>query len=177
PARPSPLPWSLVATMVSAETSTATLLDSATHRSGAYGVGDEVPGVGPVRRILPRRVEIWNRGALRTQRLDPVAAPSAPSALREIDRSVFSQPHTELHIVPAIQAGRASGFRVYGIRPGSLPDRLGLQNGDTVVSVNGLPITTPDEALTVYGELHTARTLSVEILRRGAPVRLEYTLH
>lgn len=79
-------------------------------------------------------------------------------------------------IVPSFKNGRAHGFKIFAIRPQSLYAVIGLQNGDTVVKINGHAITTPDQALAVYTKLRTARKISVELLRRGRSVTMRYEI-
>lgn len=79
-------------------------------------------------------------------------------------------------IVPAMQAGKPEGFKLYAIRPGSLLWRMGLRNGDVVLRVNGKHVTRPDEALRVYSMLRHARKVELTIRRRGKERILRYTL-
>lgn len=79
-------------------------------------------------------------------------------------------------IVPSIKDGKANGFKMYAIRPNSVYAKIGLQNGDTIHSVNGFEITSPDKALEVYTKVKSASSLSVQITRRGQLVTLEYTI-
>jgi hypothetical protein len=75
-------------------------------------------------------------------------------------------------VVPAMKDGKPDGFKLYAIRPGSLYARLGLQNGDTLQSLNGLALTTADAALEVYTKVRDAKRLEIAVTRRGAPVKL-----
>lgn len=79
-------------------------------------------------------------------------------------------------LVPARRDGRPLGFKIFGIRPVSVPAALGLKNGDLVRAVNGLPLSTPAEALEAYGQLQAAEAITLEITRRGVPMTLTYTL-
>lgn len=83
-----------------------------------------------------------------------------------------------LRLVPAVENGSPIGFRLFGIRPGSLPGRLGLRNGDTLRSVNGLPLTGEDSIAAAYHRIRTASYIFLNV-ERGAPgarslVRLRY---
>ncbi|HEY8432862.1 MAG TPA: PDZ domain-containing protein [Sandaracinaceae bacterium] len=62
--------------------------------------------------------------------------------------------------------GRSAGVRVLGVRRHSLLGRLGLQNGDTIVEVNGHPLG-PSNALELLARLADADALFVRIRRRG----------
>lgn len=78
-------------------------------------------------------------------------------------------------IVPAMKNGKANGFKLYAIRPRSVYARLGLSNGDTIVSVNGMSVDSADKALEVYTKLRDASKLVLELERRGKPVTLTIT--
>lgn len=71
-------------------------------------------------------------------------------------------------IVPAMAAGQPLGFRLYAIRPGSVWSAIGLANGDTIRSVNGVDLSTPDQALRAYATFKDARELRISVLRRIA---------
>jgi hypothetical protein len=73
-------------------------------------------------------------------------------------------------IVPAVKDGKSQGFRLYAFRPRSLFGRLGFQNGDTLVTINGFELTSVEKALEIYTKLREATLLEVEILRAGKPL-------
>jgi type II secretory pathway component PulC len=75
-------------------------------------------------------------------------------------------------VVPAVKDGKPDGFKLYAIRPNSLYARLGLQNGDTLQSINGLALSSADAALEVYTKVRDARRLEIALVRRGSPVKL-----
>jgi general secretion pathway protein C len=79
-------------------------------------------------------------------------------------------------IVPSIKDGKANGFKMYAIRPNSVYAKIGMQNGDTINSINGYEITSPDKALEIYTKVKSASSLSVQVTRRGQPVTMEYTI-
>ena len=75
-------------------------------------------------------------------------------------------------VVPAMRNGQAEGFKLYAIRPSSPFAKLGFANGDTVHSINGFELDTPDKALEVYTKLRDATSLTFDLTRRGKPVLL-----
>jgi general secretion pathway protein C len=79
-------------------------------------------------------------------------------------------------IVPSIKNGKANGFKLYAIRPSSVYAKIGLMNGDTIHSINGFDLTSPDKALEVYTKVREATSLSVNATRRGKPVSLNYSI-
>lgn len=89
------------------------------------------------------------------------------------DPSVISR---QARIVPSIKDGKANGFKMYAIRPNSVFAKIGLQNGDTIQSINGFDMSSPDKALEVYTKVRSASNLSISILRRGQPVQMDYSI-
>ncbi len=79
-------------------------------------------------------------------------------------------------IIPHTENGRTVGVKLYGIRRNSLLGRLGLQNGDMLRTINGYDMTSPDSALEAYSRLRGANNLSVNVVRRGNPMALEYNI-
>jgi general secretion pathway protein C len=90
-----------------------------------------------------------------------------------LDPSVVAR---QARIVPSIKDGKANGFKMYAIRPNSVFAKIGLQNGDTIQSINGFDMSSPDKALEVYTKVRSASNLSISILRRGQPVQMEYSI-
>jgi general secretion pathway protein C len=82
----------------------------------------------------------------------------------------------QARIVPSIKDGKANGFKMYAIRPNSVFAKIGLQNGDTIQSINGFDMSSPDKALEVYTKVRSASNLSVSILRRGQPLQMDYSI-
>jgi len=79
-------------------------------------------------------------------------------------------------VVPAVNAGKPDGFKLYAIRPSSVFAALGLQNGDTLKKISGFELTSADKALEAYTKIRDAKKITVEITRRGAPITLTYTI-
>ena len=101
----------------------------------------------------------------------------------ELDRKVvdkiLSNPTSVMRgarIVPSIKNGKANGFKLYAIRPKSVYAMIGLRNGDTIHSINGMELTSLDKGLEIYSKLKSASSLSVNATRRGKPVGLSYTI-
>ncbi len=80
-------------------------------------------------------------------------------------------------IVPAIRNGKPNGLKLYALRPGSFYTRIGLNNGDTVMAINQLPIGSgPDKLLDLYQKIKTQSRFVLSISRRGKPVQLSITI-
>ncbi|MDH5673452.1 MAG: hypothetical protein OEZ06_14960 [Myxococcales bacterium] len=79
-------------------------------------------------------------------------------------------------VVPHEQDGQVIGVKLYGIRRTSLLGKLGLQNGDTLRTINGYAMASPDTALEAYSKLRSASDLTIAVTRRGRVMNLEYQI-
>ncbi|HEU0032918.1 MAG TPA: type II secretion system protein GspC [Kofleriaceae bacterium] len=79
-------------------------------------------------------------------------------------------------VVPAMKNGKPEGIKLYAIRPNSPYAKLGLTNGDTLMSINNLELNSVDKGLEIYGKLRDSTSLQLEVVRRGKPVTLKYTI-
>ncbi len=79
----------------------------------------------------------------------------------------------QARIVPYMQDGVVTGFKLFAIRPNTLYSKLGIKNGDVILEINGIKLTNPKDALQAYQGLKDAQVVSVEILRRGKPKTLK----
>ena len=101
------------------------------------------------------------------------------SVEREVSRDVLLAALNEERpfsprIVPEVSNGRLLGLRLFGVREGSGLSRLGLVNGDVVLSINGSALGSPEEALAIYERAQTAEELVVELSRKGTPRELRF---
>ena len=79
----------------------------------------------------------------------------------------------QARIVPKQKDGEVLGYKLYGIRRGSLPKLLGLKNGDMLTAVNGEDLKSMDKAMALYTKLRRASNLSVSIERKGKNITKE----
>ncbi len=79
-------------------------------------------------------------------------------------------------IVPELRGGKPYGFRLFAVRPDGPFAKIGLQNGDTIISINGLEMTSPEKALEVYGKLKSASHLALGLERTGKKIAQDYTI-
>jgi hypothetical protein len=81
-----------------------------------------------------------------------------------------------VRVVPAMKNGKPEGLKLYAIRPSSVFGRLGFANGDTMVAVNKHRFDTSDDALEIYTQLREAKRIDVDLVRRGKPMTLVFTI-
>lgn len=111
-----------------------------------------------------------------------VVVPTAVSSTRVVDvrradlEQAMSDPKVA-RIVPTLHDGRMIGVKLYAIRPGSPLTAIGLENGDTLLAVNDVSITTADSILELY-RIHAAPDhFDLDIERRGERVRILVLVH
>ncbi len=80
-----------------------------------------------------------------------------------------------VRIVPATRQGATTGFRVDGLSASEPLAWLGFANGDTLHALDGKPLTSPDQVLTIFTALVAPpRMLEVGVIRRGRPGVLRF---
>ena len=83
---------------------------------------------------------------------------------------------TQARLKPNFVGGRPSGFSVSEIQPGSLMEKLGLQNNDVVKKVNGQAIDKPEDVFQAYSQLQRDSNIELEIERGGRREVLRYEI-
>ncbi|RME83581.1 MAG: PDZ domain-containing protein, partial [Zetaproteobacteria bacterium] len=83
---------------------------------------------------------------------------------------------TQARVIPHFTDGKADGFVITEIKPGSVFEQIGLQNGDLIKRVNGQTITTPQQAMALYQALDRANAIEVVVERQGQEITLHYDL-
>lgn len=78
----------------------------------------------------------------------------------------------QARIVPKQESGSVVGYKFYAIRSGSLPKRLGFENGDMLTAVDGKALTSIDQAMAIYARLRTTTRMELSLERRGKAIAL-----
>jgi hypothetical protein len=71
------------------------------------------------------------------------------------------------------KGGKPIGFRLVGLRSGALLTRVGLQNGDVVLSLNGTPLTSFDKAFEAYTRFRKTNVIDAAYVRDNKPLLVE----
>jgi general secretion pathway protein C len=79
-------------------------------------------------------------------------------------------------LLPEHENGQVKGIRVFGVTHDTLLGILGIEDGDSIRSVNGFDMTRPESALEAYARLRTASDLTVKVSRHGSIVTMHYHL-
>lgn len=78
--------------------------------------------------------------------------------------------------MPHFVDGKPAGIRMLALRPDSAFAKLGLGNGDIIQSINGFELGSIDKGLEIYQKLREATSLQMQVMRRGKPVEMNYTI-
>jgi C-terminal processing protease CtpA/Prc len=74
-----------------------------------------------------------------------------------------------LDLERVVENGKQIAMRVIGLRPDTTAARLGARNGDTIETVNGLPMTSIALAYQAGDEALKDKTITIRGKRNGAP--------
>lgn len=74
---------------------------------------------------------------------------------------------------PVVVNGEITGFRIFQFDQNSIFHKLGLQDGDIVREINGIPLNNVARTIQFLNGLREENQVQVNILRNGSPVALE----
>jgi len=101
----------------------------------------------------------------------------------EIDRKMLdtqladlSKLGSQARIVPNYRGGKYQGFKLVGVRPGSLYRSIGIRSGDVIKSINGKAIDSPNKAIELFEKLKNSTSIELDFERRGQPKTLNYSI-
>jgi general secretion pathway protein C len=175
------LPLRLLGTAAAADKalSWAAIEDLETKQHLVVRIDSEIKAGARVLKIERRRIVLQNGGRREELALEgdqPAAAPRTaqrgprPNARANLERlaenrfavnrsevqnlatnpsALFSQ----ARILPKYEGGQMVGVQVSAIKPGSLFEQAGLQNGDTITEINGQPVSGPEGAPQLFQKL------------------------
>jgi general secretion pathway protein C len=200
PAAP-PSDLTLVGTAVGPEEmSYAILISKEDQVQEVFRYGDEVSGYGRLIEIRPEYVRIMRGGETITIRMVDIgsftgrskaeASGSKATFVKKIgDRDYIldrdrvqqllenpEQILTDARLLPNFRNGRQYGFKLFEVRPAGLYESLGLRNGDILLKINGLDISSPDVAIKAMSALRGMDRISLDIMRGGSRLSLNYQI-
>jgi len=124
---------------------------------------------------LPVKAAMVRRGARRTA----AAPPNNDAALNQRLQTLngpggqgISQILSSARIVPQYFDGQMQGMRVDAIKPDSVFQKVGLQNGDIITEVNGIVIDRVEATSAIFDEFATAEAIDIAAMRGGSTVKL-----
>ena len=75
-----------------------------------------------------------------------------------------------------VDANPGGGVAVLQAPPGSLLEKLGLQDGDVVRSLNGVPVNSQADLMRLYQQFGQVGQVKIDGLRAGTPLQRDYNI-
>lgn len=176
-------------------TASAIIARGKNGREEIYGIGDKLPGGVTIREIHPEHIILERMGQLETLRLPrdsslgkftnsaPVAGSTksntSAEALKNIRKNIMKNPTSFAeYALPVIvkENGKQIGYRLQPQKKGDLLAEIGLEPSDVIISVNGVPLSDPKNAIRALRTLATATEVNVIVKRNGAEVPINIQL-
>jgi len=83
---------------------------------------------------------------------------------------------TQARAIPYLEQGKTVGFKISEIVPGSIYEKIGLQNGDIIQRVNSQDVDDPAKFFQLYQGLKNERSIAIDLLRGGQRQTLNYEI-
>jgi type II secretion system protein C len=195
PAPVSKLRLRLVGTNVgSKENSFAIIEDSSKNEQDVFDLNEKVFNQAKLIEIQRELVKIETNGKVETLLLDDgVPAPKVAAtedAAPSDDQTDFAVSESELNdslsnlplllsqarAVPYFRNGQSIGMRLFAIRKDSMYEKLGLQNGDIITTVNENSLSDPSQAIRLFEQLKNEKQVTVKLERNGSERAMNYSI-
>ena len=184
------LPLTLLGTAAAElpELSWAAIEDRESQQTLTLRIGDSVRNQAQVRRIERKRIVLEEKGALRELALEEPAdlpttqtpppqvrasrlpsrrpmAPPLPQLASGADEGARSPARlfSEARILPKYDAGQMVGVQVSAIKPGSLFEKMGIEDGDVITELNGMRIDSPEQSAKILLELTRSESFTIQV--------------
>lgn len=165
----------------------AILEEKGKKEQDVFELGDTIFGQAELVEVLAESVRIKEGGQIKTLELEE-GLKSAGATSGGDDASEFEISEEELgdalanlpkllsqaRAVPYFRNGKSIGMRLFAIRRGSLYEKLGLKNGDIILAVNDNSVSDPTQALKLFEQLKSERSIGVKVERNGQSKDLSY---
>lgn len=193
------LPLKLLGTAAAStiERSRAAIEDTKTRKHMVVAVGDQLKGhrLVRVKRIERTRIVLDNAGrseelVLKGGAFTPRAKKRGNANGAKRDRRANRKPSlnerlkklggeggvanilSSARITPDYNEGEMRGMKVDSIKPESIFERIGFQNGDVITEVNGIVVDRISATNAIFEELSSADAIETAVLRGGEALTL-----
>ena len=165
------------------------------NQQDAFRIDEEIFDKATLVEIYSDRVEIRHNGKIELLTLEDDAGKGASVDAKaqggvvkvdenqyvvdedELDKALDNLPVLlqQARAVPYFKDGKSVGLRLFAIKSGSLFQKLGFRNGDILKSINGNSLADPSQALKLFEDLKSERSISVvsERARKESEIKYE----
>ena len=183
---------------VDGKTLSAAVVNTGGKRDVAVRLGEEVEKGVTLASVQPDHIEISRNGARERVDLDKRLVPPGPLrpgapgtrgfrinvantganqfSLSRSELNTTLQDPSQLTYTGRIGIAPQGGVRMDSAPAGSLPDKLGLKEGDVIKSINGQSVNSPGDLARLYGQFSSITNIRVEVVRGGNPVALNFQI-
>jgi general secretion pathway protein C len=88
----------------------------------------------------------------------------------------LSQVLTQARALPYVENGKTVGFKINDIMPGSIFEKIGIQNGDVIQKINAQDMDDPGKFFQLYQGLKEEKNITVDLMRAGQRQTLNYEI-
>ncbi len=162
-----------------------------------FAIGQEVTAGAILQAVYPDRVLLTRQGITESLMLEGVndnassgvssgTLPGAAGGIYQRSQNDYVVPRSvvnaQLHkpqdfLSQALMVPNPTGgFLVREIQPDSVYQKLGLQVGDVIRSVNGQPVNSLQDAMRAYQQAANLSDVRLEVVRGGRPQVLQYQI-
>ena len=184
------LPLELLGTVASADESlsNAAIFDRSARDHQVVFVGDTLEGHPRVEVLAIKRGTVFLQNGAKRERLDlkddggeaaakprrsrrsrgnrQAARPSIQERIQEMQSAnsrTTASLYSQARIVPEWSEGAMVGVRLNQVKPGSLYEKLGIESGDVITSLNGISIDSPQASSRLLTEFTQAEEFKIEL--------------
>ncbi len=98
------------------------------------------------------------------------------SALSRGELQAALQDPRQLGNIGRVDANPGGGVAVQQAPPGSLLEKLGMQDGDVIRSLNGVPVNSQADLMRLYQQFGQVGQVRIDGLRAGTPLQRDYNI-
>ena len=84
---------------------------------------------------------------------------------------------TQAAVRPYLEGGEQEGFIVSDIKPDSLYQKLGIQNGDIIIDVNGKHMQSADDIMQMVNVMQSGGDIALSLKRNGKAETINYSFY
>lgn len=171
----------------------ALIEDTQKQKQDVFTVGERIFDQAKLVEIQREKIQVERNGKIETIAVEAGTSGSSPSeggespsgqqtefvvAEDEVTNALANLPQllSQARAVPYFRNGQSIGMRLFAIRSGSLYEKLGLRNGDIVLAVNDNSLSDPTQALKLFEQLKSERSINVKVERNNENVDLRYSV-
>lgn len=184
------LPLNLVGTFLQGgQQPYAIIEDDKKKIQDVFNINDMVFGDAKLVAIHADNVEIKRGGQIEILSLDDApdsrgggGSPGSGDEFnvdsKELDDALQNLPLllTQARAVPYFKDGKSVGLRLFSIKSGSLYEKVGLQNGDILKTINGSSLSDISQAMKLFEMLKADRSITVTLERNREDKELHYQI-